>query len=521
MRRAAILFLFVALPLLAQQQPSLPPGLDAYVTQVMKETGAPGAAIAIVKDDHVIFAKGYGVREQGKGEPVTTNTRFAIGSISKSFTTTVLGSLVDEKKVAWDDHVTKYIPWFELYDPWVTHEYTLRDLLTHRSGLKDVAGGTIWYGTDYSREEVIRRSRMLKPITSFRSTFAYQNWAYLTVGEVAHAATGKSWDDLVRERIIVPLGMTSTTTSIPPLNTDVASPHADVEGTYRLVPHRSYENIGPAGSIYSSVVDMAQYVRMHLNRGSAGAAKIYSEAVAKQMFSPQMVYQVPVPDPPKDLPEMKNLQIHYSAYGFGWFLRDYRGQPMIEHSGGVDGFAALVTMFPEQHVGIVVLTNYEGPAITLISRRIGDFYLGVPAFDWLAYVRPRIELRKKNLAETAAKVEASRIPNTRLSLPLDGYAGTYRDPMIGDVTVTNENGKLVLRFAHAATFVADLEPWHYDTFRTHWRDLTIPKGFVTFALNSKGAVDKMTFDQRPLLDADLAELDLHKVPEPSGNEQQH
>lgn len=507
MKRAAILFFFVALPLFAQQ-PGVPPDLDAYVTKVMKETGAPGAAVAIVKDDRVIFARGYGVRELGKSEPVTTNTRFAIGSISKSFTATVLGSLVDEQKVAWDDHVTKYIPWFELYDPWVTHEYTVRDLLTHRSGLKDVAGGTIWYGTDYSREEVIRRIRMLKPVAPFRYTFAYQNWAYLVAGEVAHAAAGRTWDDLVRERILGPLAMTSTTTSIPLLNTDIASPHSEVEGRLRVVPHRSYENVGPAGSIYSSVVDMAQYVRLHLNRGSVGATRIYSEAVAKQMFSPQMLYQVPLPDAPKDLPF---IHTHYSAYGFGWFLRDYRGQAMVEHSGGVDGFAALVTMFPDQHVGIVVLSNYEGPMITLVSRRLADFYLGAPAFDWLEWFLPRLAARKKSQAEEAAKVEASRALNARPSLPLDGYAGTYHDPMIGDATVTNENGKLVLRFAHTPTFIADLEPWHYDTFRTHWRDPMVPKGFLTFTLNSKGAVDRMIFDQHPLLDADLAELDFRRV----------
>ena len=509
-RIGASLVLLVFVTLTTHAQTIVPAELDAYVAKVMRELNVPGAAVAVIKDDKVVYAKAFGVKELGKPEPVTTDTKFAIGSITKSFTTTILGILVDEKKLDWDDKVSKYLPAYTMWDPWVTRELTVRDLITHRAGLRSISGGTVWYGSDYSREEVLRRARFIEPVASFRSTFSYQNVNFLAAGEVAHAAAGKSWDDQVRERIFAPLGMTHSTAGIPPMSSNVASPHAEIDGVLRVIPHRDYDHIAPAGSIYASLLDMAEYMRLHLNRGAVGDKRIYSEAVARQLFSPQSLVSVPIQAPP---PELAAYEPMFSAYGFGWFIRDMHGQKIIEHSGGVDGFAANVKMIPAKRAAIIVLSNYEGPFIGVIDRHLTDVLVGAPPFDWLNYVEKLLADRKKSRQEAEAKLMAERKASEKPSLPLAAYAGTYRDKLYGDLTVTLENDKLVLRFTHTPSFTADLEPWHYDTFRTHWRDPVVTKGFVTFPLTAKAEIDALVFDQPKLLDADFRELDFHRVKE--------
>ncbi|HEY0371299.1 MAG TPA: serine hydrolase [Thermoanaerobaculia bacterium] len=504
-----VCLLFV-LTFAASAQTIVPADVDAYVTKVMRELHVPGMAVAIVKDDRVVYAKAFGVKELGKPEPVTLDTKFAIGSISKSFTTTLLGILVDEKKIDWDDKVSKYLPAYQMWDPWVTREQTVRDLIIHRAGLRPMSGGMVWYASNYSREEVLSRARYIEPVSSFRSVFAYQNVNFLAAGEVAHVALGKTWDEQVRERIFAPLGMKHSTSGMPDMASNVASPHAEIDGVLRVVAHRDYDNLAPAASIYSSVLDMAEYMRFHLNRGKAGDKQIYSEAVARQMFSPQSLVSVPINAPS---PELAAYEPIVSAYGFGWFIRDVAGQKMIEHSGGVDGFSAQVRMLPGKHAAIVILTNYEGPAIALVDRHLTDVLAGMPQFDWLAYAQKRIADGKKRNEDAAAKLLADRKPSEKPSLPLASYAGTYHDKLYGDLTVALENEKLVLRFSHTPSFTADLEPWHYDTFRTHWRDPVVTKGFVTFPLTARGEIDALVFDQPSLLDADFREVDFHRVKE--------
>ncbi|HEX6098796.1 MAG TPA: serine hydrolase [Thermoanaerobaculia bacterium] len=509
--RTAFLFLLFLAHLTVHAQAIVPADIDAYVAKVMRELKTPGAAVAIVQDGRVVYAKAFGVKELGKPEPVTADTKFAIGSISKSFTTTLLGILVDEKKVEWDDRVSKYLPAYQMWDPWVTREQTVRDLLIHRAGLRPMSGGTVWYGSDYSREEVLRRARFLEPVSSFRSVFSYQNVNYLAAGEVAHVAGGKTWDDQVRERIFVPLGMQHSTTGLPDMTTNVASPHVEIDGVMRIVPHRDYDNVAPAASIYASVLDMAAYARLHLNRGMVGEKRIYSEAVARQLFSPQSLVSVPIHAQP---PELAAYEPMFSAYGLGWFIRDVHGQKVVEHSGGVDGFVTEMKMIPAKKAAVVVFSNDEGAFVSIVGLHLTETLLGARPFDWLGFVQKRMAEGKKRREEAEAKQVAARKQSEKPSLPLAAYAGTYRDELYGDLTVALENGKLVLRFSHTPSFTADLEPWHYDTFRTHWRDPVVTKGFVTFPLNARGELDALVFDQPRLLDADFAELDFHRVKEP-------
>ncbi|WP_158501833.1 serine hydrolase [Vitiosangium sp. GDMCC 1.1324] len=489
-------------------------GLDTYANGAIHDWNVPGLAITVVKDGKVVLSKGYGVRKVGEPAPVDEHTLFAIGSISKSFTAMALGMLVDEGKLSWDDPVSRYLPYLQLYDPYVTRELTIRDLLTHRSGLPDVSGGILWYGSDYNREEVLKRIVHIKPVSSFRSTFAYQNVMYMAAGEVVHAVSGKSWDDFIRERIFTPLGMDESNSLYRDLqkSKNLAMPHVRLEGKSVAIEYRDSDNIGPAGSIVSSVNDMARYMQLLLAEGTSQGKKLYSDKVARELFTPQML----VPNPPSPRPELKSLDARFRAYGFGWFLRDYRGRKIISHTGGMDGMAAVVILVPEENLGITVLSHQDGGIFNAMAYRILDAYLGAPPTDWARIaLKFRTEGEQKEKEAEAAQV-AARTQGTKPSLELGRYAGKYRDRMYGDLSIANENGRLVLRFSHSPAFTADLEHWQYDTFRTHWRDpMGFPQGFMTFSFDSGGKIRGFTFDQPKLLDVNFDELAVERVPEPN------
>src|SRR5687767_572211 len=306
-----ILVLFLGVQVSVAQQVAPEPGFDEYVANAMKEWEVPGLAIAIVKDDRIVFAKGYGVRELGGTAAVDDHTLFAIGSSSKAFTAAALAMLVDEGKIKWDDPVTKYLPGFQLFDPYTTRELTVRDLLTHRSGLE--RGDLLWYASAYDRDEVLRRVRHLKPSWSLRSRFGYQNIMYLAAGQILPSLTGKSWDDFVRGRIFTPLGMTSSSTSIKALadSDNVATPHSKFDDKVGPVAWRNIDNIGPAGSINSNVLDMAQWVRLQLGGGEYQGKRLISAAAVKEMHSPQSII------PLTTMYEKLYPEAHFLTYGLG------------------------------------------------------------------------------------------------------------------------------------------------------------------------------------------------------------
>ncbi len=486
---------------------------QSLIDRALHAFEVPGLAIAVVQDNAVVLAQGYGARTSGNPERVDEHTLFAIGSISKSVTAACLALLVDEGKLGWDDRVTQYLPEFQLADPYVTREITVRDLLTHRSGLRDVSGGTLWYGSTYDREEVMRRLRYLRPVASFRSRFAYQNVMYLAAGEIVAAISGQSWDEFVNQRIFKPLGMTRSNTSVAALaNTvNVATPHAGVGGEVQAVAYRDYDNVGPAASINASAVDMAQYIRLLLAGGCYHEQQLLSAAQIQEMWAAQMVIPIAAPPPP-----LATLAPQFMAYGLGWFVRDYRGHKLVLHSGGVDGMAALLTLVPAKGLGVVVLTNQEEVLAHPITYQLLDEYLELPHTDLLpAYLEVRAErLAKRQEAE--AKRDAARIAGTSPTLGLEHYVGTYADELYGTATVSLEAEQLVLSFDASPAFTGELTHWHYDTFQITWRDPLIPKGLVTFPLNAHGAVAAMQFEQPKLLDADFAELDFRRVqPHPS------
>ena len=459
-------------------------GFDDYVNKAIKDWEVPGLAIAIIKNDRIVLAKGFGVRELGKPALVDEHTLFAIGSSSKAFTAASIAMLVDERKLKWDDPATKYLPGFQLYDPYATRELTVRDLLSHRSGLE--RGDLLWYASAYDRNEVLRRIRYLKPAWSLRAHFGYQNIMFLAAGQIIPSITGKSWDDFVRERIFMPLGMTSTSTSIKALtNSDnVATPHTMLDDKVEPVPWRNIDNIGPAGSINSSVVDMAEWLRLQLGGGLYQGKRLLSSAVVKEMHTPQTII------PLEGAIEKLYPEAHFLTYGLGWFLSDYRGRKVVEHGGAIDGMRAEVAMLPEEKLGLVILTNRHTSVIgQALMYRIFDAYLGGQERDWSAEMLKSIKALEEQAKAAEKKAEAERVKGTSPSLALEKYAGAYENEMYGDAQIAFENGKLVAHFGPG--FTGDLEHWNYDTFRVKWRDRSEGKALISFSLTPQGKVEGM------------------------------
>lgn len=467
--------------------------IDAYAEKTRVEWNVPGIAIAIVKDDKVVFAKGYGVRALGKPEKVDENTLFAIASNSKAFTTASLAILVDEKKLNWDDKVSKYLPEFQMFDPYVSRELTVRDLVTHRSGLDTFSGDLLWYETTYSMDEILRRVRFLKPTSSFRNQFGYQNLMFTAAGKIVEKVSGKTWSEFVRTRILMPLGMTRTTTSVKDLKDNFAMPHNESGGNLRVLHLGNVDGAAPAAALNSSVKEIGNWLRLQLGRGSFEGKTIFTKERSAEMWSaitPLGVNPFPAKEAPTKL---------FSAVGMGWFLNDYRGRKMVSHGGGLDGMISQTAMLPEENLGVVVLTNSESSVNTTMQNKIFDVFLEVtPKRDWSAERLERTKQFKAREAEEDKKIVDARVSNTKLSLPLANYAGTYGGEMFGDATVAEENGKLVLRLLPSPNFVADLEHWHYDTFLIKWRPTVaynFPRGFVTFTIDKMGKSGELKLDQ--------------------------
>jgi CubicO group peptidase (beta-lactamase class C family) len=479
---------------LAQTEP--PPDLDDYVARALKEFEVPGLAVAVVKDGKVALAKGYGVRKIGEPAPVDEQTLFGIASNTKAFTAAALAILVDEGKLSWDDPVTKHLPGFQMYDPYVTREMTVRDLLTHRSGLGLGAGDLMFFPpTTFTREEIVARLRYIKPATSFRSRYAYDNVLYLVAGQVVAAVSGKSWDDFIKERIFAPLGMTASNTSVKDLRPggNFVSPHQKVEGRLQPVPYMNIDNTAPAGAINSNVAEMAKWMIVQLDEGAIhsgqnGNRRLFSQRQSREMWLAQT--PIPAGNPP---PQLSALRSNFTAYGLGWGLNDYRGYKVVSHSGGLAGMVSRVRLIPDLKLGIVALTNQEaGGAMEAISHHIIDYYIKAPATDWIGGFRSLAEQRLAQAKEVEKKHSAVRNADSKPSLPLAKYAGRYNDPWYGEVTVAPEGDKLVLRFSRTPGLVGDLEHWQYDTFVARWRDRSLnADAFVTFALKPDGGVEHM------------------------------
>ena len=458
-------------------QPALPPDLDAFAARVLREFATPGAAIAVVRDGRTALAKGYGVRRAGGTDPVTAGTLFQVASNSKAITSGALAVLVEEGRLRWSDRVVDVLPWFQLSDPYVTREMTVLDLLVHRSGLGLGAGDLLWFHSTYGRDEIVRRLRWVPLQNSFRATYNYDNVLYDVAGAVVEAVSGQTWDAFVHDRIFTPLGMTASLTSVTQLGAgDVAAPHGTVDGRLRVVPLDSADNLGPGGGVISSVADMARWVRVQLDSGRIDATRrLWGPARTTELWTGRITTTPPA-------------GANLSMYALGWNVYDYHGYKIVTHTGGLAGMISRVMLIPQLRTGFVILTNAESSAMSVLTEYLRDFFTGVPAADYVA--RAKRAAAEFDEAAFQAGLDSARHREVGPSLPLAGYAGTYRDAWYGDVTLTEDAGHLVIRFVPAPAFTGDLEHWQYDTFRVHWRWPSLPDAWITFALKPDGTVER-------------------------------
>jgi len=498
------------------KQGSLPPDFDAYVARVLQTFKVPGASVAIVKDGRVVIARGYGVRKLGLPAPVTSRTRFGIASNTKLFTATALGILVDEGKIEWDTPVVRYLPDFAMYDPWVTREITVRDLLVHRSGLGLGAGDLLWWpASTYDRKEIVHRLRYIKPATSFRSAYAYDNVLYQVAGELIEAVSGQTWEQFMSSRVLAKVGMTESNVSHADMSgPDVAATHAEVDGTVRPIAPFTGESTNPAGGINSTAEDMAKWMIVQLDSGRLGdGSRLYPAATTRQLW--RIVTPLVASTPPA---ELAWTSANFRGYALGVNVTEYQGRKMLTHTGGLPGYVSQVTMIPELRLGVAVLTNQEsGSAFQSITLRALDAYLGVPAHDYPAIFSKMDEAALARARRIESEATAKRDSTSGPSLPLASYAGRYADAWYGDITIAQENGGLVMRFSHTPSLVGDLVHWQHDSFVARWRDRELrADSYVTFALNPDGTIDHATMQAvSPLTDFSFDFQDLLLVPLPA------
>ncbi len=477
----------------------VPAGFDQQVEALRQSVGVPGMAIAVVENGRVTLAKGYGVRRLGLPEPVTADTIFPNGSTGKAFTVAALGVLVDQGKIAWDDKVIDHLPWFQMYDPWVTREMTIRDLLVHRSGLGLGEGDLLFVPrTNLTRRESVRRLRYLKPATSFRSAYAYDNVLYMVAGQLIEEVTGQTWEHFVADHVLHTIGATRSITDDARrfATEDRAYPHARLDGAFRGVGDQSVlnerddlgRNAAPAGGMAVSANDMARWLQVQLAHGALpGGGRLFSAAASAEMWKPTVLMPVqPMPS------SMAAAQPLFNTYALAWDVHDYKGARIVEHGGAVFGFQSNVVMIPEKNVGFVILINSEdGELIKGLSYELLDHYLSTPTQDWPAAWRT---YKKERQARALATLTGETAAPARVgpSLAVAGYAGDYVDPWYGPIAVRAEGGKLRIDFRQTPRMTGTLEHFQYDSFRARWDDKTIEPAYITFGLNAQGKVERIT-----------------------------
>ena len=450
-------------------------------------------AVAVVKDGRVLLAKGYGVRKLGEPAPVDAQTLFGIASNTKAFTATALGLLAEEGKIEWDGPVTRYLPWFQMYDPYVTREMTVRDLLVHRSGLGLGAGDLLLFPeTTYTRREILHRLRFVRPATSFRSAYAYDNILYIAAGEVVEAVSGMSWENFIAERILKRVGMTSSRPrhSADVTRMNVAIPHAGLETGITAQPIDENDNMNPAGGILSCAEDMARWMLVHLNEGRlADGGRLFDARTERELGT--LVTPMPISDPPAELAAQR---MNFSGYALGFRVSDYRGRKLVNHTGGLTGYVSRLVMVPELELGIAVLTNQESDeAYNSIIFAVLDKAMGAPATDWAAAYLKIQERARARTAEALKQAGEKRTVGLQPSLPLVTYAGTYEDAWYGPVIIVAEGAgeaaRLVMSFAKTPGMVGDMEHWSRETFVVRWKDRELrADAFITFVLDPDGTI---------------------------------
>ena len=512
-----IVAVFQIISVIAQTQPVSVRQIDSLTELVLKTFNVPGIAVGVVKDGKLIHAKGYGVANLSTGKKVDENTLFGVASNSKAMTAAVLGQLVDEGKIKWDDRVTDYIPEFKMYDPYVTDAFTIRDLLTHRSGLGLGAGDLMMFpdGSNFTKKDIIHNLRYLKPVSAFRTKYDYDNNLYIVAGEVAERASGIKWEDLVEQRIMKPLGMQKSAASLYRLkdNSNAVRPHAPVNGKLQVLDIDWSESANAAGGIWSNVTDWSKWVIAQMNHGKYGEGlqnKIFSTEVHEETWTPQTVIKAGTAAP---------YNTHFAAYGLGWFLSDVKGYKQVTHTGGLAGMVTQVVMFPELQLGIIVFTNQQmGAAFNAISRTIQDSYLGVSGYDWVKIMKERVdkgEAEAKKIGDDVEKDMQTQLSKAGGKFNFQPYLGTFRDVWFGDIEISMKNGKAWLDCKRSPKLSGEVLPYKGNSLIVRWADRTLDAdAYLMFTTDMDGKPSGLTMKAiSPLTDFsfDFHDLDLKRI----------
>lgn len=491
--------------------------IDSLVVLTLKTFDVPGISVGIVKDGKLIHAKGYGVANLNTGKKVDENTLFGIASNSKSYTAAALGMLVDEGKIKWDDKVTDYIPEFRMYNPYVTEEFTIRDLLTHRSGLGLGAGDLMMFPdkSDFTKKDIIHNLRFLKQVSSFRTKYDYDNNLYIVAGEVIAKASGMSWEDFIEQRIMQPLGFKSSAASITRLKdrSNSIRPHAPVNGKVETIDIDWSETANAAGGIWSNIVDESKWVILQMNHGKYGDSlkqKLFSDEVHEEMWSAQTIIGARTVAPYKT---------HFAAYGLGWFLSDVKGYKQVTHTGGLAGIVTQVVMIPEINLGIIVFTNQQsGAAFSAISNTIKDGYLGVTGYDWVKIYADRVakgEAEAKKINDEVAATIDTQSKSNNGKFNVEPYIGKYSDQWFGEIEISVKDGKPWFASKRSPKLCGELFPYKGNTLIVRWTDRSMDAdAFVMFSTDKDGKPSGIKMNAiSPLTDFsfDFQDLDFKKI----------
>lgn len=492
MKKIKLLLLFSIFSVLTLHlfaQPLTSDQIDALVEKTMKTFDVPGIAVAVVKDGKIIHEKGYGVRSLNTMQNVDAHTLFGIASNSKAFTVMALGILADEGKLKWDDRVTDYIPEFKLYNPYVTENFTIRDLLTHRSGLGLGAGDLmIWPDSStFTLKDIIHNLRFLKQTSDFRTKYDYDNLMYIVAGEVVARVSGMKWEDFIRKKIMDPLQMTESAPNYNLLKdkSNVIDPHAPVNGKVQVI-HRDWKYVADAaGGIYSSVHDMSKWIIMQMNDGKYGedlSKQLVSEKTHEEMWTPQTIIPVRGETP---------YNTHFASYGLGWFLSDENGFKVPTHTGGLAGIVTQVTLVPDIKLGIIVFTNQQsGAAFTAITNTIKDSYYGISGIDRIQQYHDIVlqhEANAKKITDTIWNDINAEQQKNKPTTDIELYTGNYTDPWFGDVMISEKNGKLWLDSKNSPRLTGQMFYYKGNTFIVKWKDRSMDAdAYVMFNLDAEG-----------------------------------
>lgn len=512
-RLTALLFcLFIVTSGFAQLSPS---EIDDLVNRTLKTFDVPGISVLVLKDNKIVHAKGYGVRSLNSKLPVNENTLFGIASNSKAITAAALGILMEEGKLTWDSKVTDFIPEFKMYDPYVTAEFTIRDLLTHRSGLGLGAGDLMFWPdqNDFTKADIIHNLRYLKPVSSFRSKYDYDNLLYIIAGEIVARASGLSWEEFIQKRIFMPLDISTSAPSFKRLKdtSNVIDPHFYVDGKLKVVRRDWSENANAAGGIYASTVDMAKWVNCLLNGGKYGMnleKRLFLEKTLGEMWKPQTILNVASPGP---------YNTNFSAYGLGWVLTDIKGHKQVSHTGGLAGIVTQTVLIPDLNLGILVYTNQQvGAAFNAISNTIKDGYLGLKANeDWVDFYKKRVDAGKREAEDILAKVDSEIKKNNGVDSKSNfEVKGLYTDKWFGEAEVSEKSGQLWFTSKRSKNLTGSMHYYKGNTYIVRWADRSMDAdAYLVFNLDKEGVAESIKVSAiSPLTDFsfDFQDLDFKK-----------